>query len=151
MADGICLHLLLVRAILEHLVECCDGGERGTKWLMFAARKNVIASSDVFLFLLDFNAFEHTKLIMSLHSPLPTQMTFQTRGPNLTTSRGFKAETKRTLKWMKCQQICLLSWVMDLAPALFQWGSAFKQLLNSSCTTAPCFFHSSDSPRFDKL
>lgn len=52
--------------------------------------------------------------------------------------RGFRAETKRTLKWMNCQQICLLSWVMDLAPKLFQ--QLFKQLFNSSCTTAPCSF-----------
>lgn len=67
------------------------------------------------------------------HYPLKWHSLFESKwGPKLTTSRGLTAETKRTLNWMKCQQICLLSWVMDLARTLFQQYSVFKPCCSST-------------------
>lgn len=67
----------LIRAILEQLIEYYYGGERGTKRCMFAEILFFLLFHLMFFLLcFEFYAFEHTRLIMSLHPPLPTQMTF---------------------------------------------------------------------------
>lgn len=126
-----------IRAILEQLIEYCYCGERGTKRCMFAA---IPFFCCCFIWCFSFRVLISMRLSTqgslchyTPHYPLKWHSLFESKwGPTLTTSRGLTAETKRTLNWMKCQQICLLSWVMDLALTLFQQYSVFKQCCSSA-------------------
>lgn len=140
MLNGLCQHLSLVRAILEYLGECYYGGERGK--VAHVCCKIIIKKMSLLHLMFSFFCL----ILMPLstqsslchytpHYPLRWHSKREPQSHHI--ERGFRAETKRTLQWVNCQQICLLSWVMDLAPELLQQDSAFKQLFNSSCTTAP--------------
>lgn len=87
------------------------GGERGTKRCMFACHANCVKPlffHPVFICCLWFPAFELTRLVMWLHSPLATRMTFCVwvwiqPGPRTNHIKRFNSQNqKRTLNWVKC-------------------------------------------------
>lgn len=123
----------LIRAILEQLIEYYYGGERDACLLQY-----YFSCCFIWCFSFCVLSFMHLSTQGSLchytpHYPLKWHSLLESKwGPKLTTSRGLTAETKRTLNWMKCQQICLLSWVMDLARTLFQQYSVFKPCCSST-------------------